>query len=72
LGPENLPPAVVRKIERASLDTLRQPAVAAALAQHGLQVAPAGADALRATLQQQQRQLQRQQASKVQPVGGAC
>jgi tripartite-type tricarboxylate transporter receptor subunit TctC len=72
LGPQGLPPAVVNRLERASMDSLQQPSVAAALAQQGLLVAPAGADALRATLQPQQRQLQRQQAPKVQPAGDAC
>jgi tripartite-type tricarboxylate transporter receptor subunit TctC len=72
LGPEGLLPALVRTIERAALDTLRQPAVAAALAQQGLLVAPAGTDALRAALQQQQRQLRQRQAAKVPPTGDAC
>ena len=68
LGPEGMLPAVLGTIERASLDTLRQPAVVAALALQGLRVAPAGADALRATLHQQHRQ----KALKVQPEHGAC
>jgi tripartite-type tricarboxylate transporter receptor subunit TctC len=68
LGPEGLAPAVSGAIERAALVTLRQPTVVAALAQQGLQVAPAGAEALRVTLLQQHRQ----KALKVQPEHRAC
>jgi hypothetical protein len=55
-------------IERAALVTLRQRCDDGWLAQQGLQVAPAGAEALRVTLLQQHRQ----KALKVQPEHRAC
>lgn len=72
LGPRGLAPALVRTLERATLDALGQPLVTAALVQQGLRVAPAGSDALRAILKEQQRLLQRQHTSKIQARHTDC